>query len=72
MKPLKSEIEWDSVHISVSGPAPAKVRGGVEGYIALDGAVNDLIAELRQDAKAKLLERSKANPALRDFTLSFS
>jgi len=72
MKPLKIDTEWDSLHISVSGPAPAKVRGGVEGYIALDGAIDDLLAELKKDANAKFDELTKKNPALRDFELGFS
>jgi hypothetical protein len=69
---LKSDVEWDSLHISVSGPAPAKVRGGVEGYIALDGAIDDLLAELKKDANAKLRELADNNLALRDFKLGFS
>jgi hypothetical protein len=69
---MKDLVEWDSLHISVSGPAPAEVRGGVEGYIALDNAIDDLIAELKQDAKTKFGELAKANPALRDFKLGFS
>lgn len=72
MKLSKSDTEWDSLHISVHGPSPAKVRGGVIGYIALDGEIDDLIAELEHDAEAKLKERAKANPALRDFKVSFS
>lgn len=72
MKLLESSTEWDSLHISVHGPNPAKVRGGVIGYIALDGEIDDLIAELEHDAEAKLRERGKTNPALRDFHLKFS
>ncbi len=69
---LKNDYEWDSLHISVSGPAPAKVRGGVEGYIALDGAIDDLLAEFKKDANAKLAEIVENNSALRDFKISFS
>ncbi len=72
MKSPKDLVEWDSMHISVSGPAPAKVKGGVEGYIALDGAIDDLLADLKKDANAKLVELVKANPALGDFKLTFS
>ena len=69
---MKDLVEWDSLHISVSGPAAAEVRGGVESYIALDNAIDDLIAELEQDAKTKFGELAKTNPALRDFRLSVS
>jgi hypothetical protein len=72
MKTSKDLVEWDSLHISVHGPTPSKVRGGVEGYIALDSAIDDLIAEIEKDAKAKLEELIKANPAMVDFKLSFS
>ncbi len=72
MKLSNRDTEWDSLHISVHGPSPAKVRGGVIGYIALDGEIDDLIAEFERDAAAKLRERGKTNPALRDFHVKFS
>jgi hypothetical protein len=69
---MKDLVEWDSLHVSVSGPTPKKVKGGVNAYIALDNALDDLLAELEKDAKARLAELIKTHPALRDFRLSFS
>jgi hypothetical protein len=69
---MKDMVEWDSLHISVSGPAPEEVRGGVEGYIALDNAIDDILAEIKHDVEAKLKERMKTNPELADFKFGFS